>query len=83
VETIDILHRHLYRDADEKDLDTPVFSFTRSDIMTIIHKHESIQRKGDNKVIKRKLEQDLDAYAAIEARTERQKRQRRARDFLE
>jgi len=51
--------------------------------MTIIHKHESIQRKGDNKVIKRKLEQDLDAYAAIEARTERQKRQRRARDFLE
>jgi hypothetical protein len=83
VDTIDILHRHLYRDADEKDLDTPVFSFTRSDVMTIIHKHESIQRKGDNKVIKRKLEQDLDAYTAIELRKEREKRQRRARDSLQ
>jgi hypothetical protein len=49
--------------------------------MTIIHEHESIQRKGDNKVIKRKLEQDLDAYAAIELR--KTKKQRRARDALQ
>lgn len=83
METIDVLYRHLYRDADEKDLDTAVFSFTTSDIMAIIYKHESIRRKGDNKGIKRKLEQDLDAYGAIEARTERQKRQRKARDSLQ
>jgi hypothetical protein len=50
--------------------------------MSIIKNHKSIQRKGDNKVIKRKLKQDLDAYAAIETRTERQKRQQRARDSL-
>ena len=49
--------------------------------MTIIHDHESIQRNGDSKVIKRKLEQDLDAYAAIEVR--KAKRQRRVRDSLQ
>jgi hypothetical protein len=69
--------------VDEKDLETPVFSFTRSDIMTIIYKHKLIQRKGDNKVMKRKLKQDLDAYAVIEARTNGQKRQWRAQDALQ
>jgi transcriptional regulator len=76
VETIDILHRHLYREPDENDIDIPAFSFSRSDIMAVISEHESLQRLGDQRVLKRRLEDDLEAYAAVTAR--KADKQRRA-----
>ena len=68
VERINVLHRHLYREPYEKDIDVPAFSFSTSDILAVISQHESLQRLGDERVIKRQLEDDLEAYAAITAR---------------
>ena len=75
VETIDILHRHLYREPQEGDIDISAFHFKTADIMTVINRHESLQKLGDQRAIKRQLQDDLDEYAAIRAR-KASKRQR-------
>jgi hypothetical protein len=75
VSRIEVLHRHLYRDLEEKDIDMPVFSFSTSDILAVIHKHELLQKHGDDKV-KRGLAADLQAFSTKAVR--KAKRQRRA-----
>jgi len=64
---INILHRHLYRDPEDKDANTPAFSFQMCDIMTVIHRHESLQKASDTKP-KRRLEEALEALKKREAR---------------
>ena len=68
VEKIDISHGQLYREPDEEDTDKPAFSFKTCDILAVIAQHESLQVLDDQRAIKRKLEDDVDEYAAIRAR---------------
>jgi hypothetical protein len=73
-DNIAILHHHLYQDPDEQDAETPAFSFRPSDIMAVIHRHESLQKLDDQKA-KRSLADELSALSARDAR--KAKRQRR------
>ncbi|KAH9060368.1 hypothetical protein EDB83DRAFT_2552254 [Lactarius deliciosus] len=48
ISRIDILHRHLYRDPKDADVEVPAFSFSVSDIMTVIKELDYIQEQIDS-----------------------------------
>jgi len=57
------------------DMDTPAFSFSASDIMAVIYKHEDLQKQSDRKA-KRSLADELQTLSVVESR--RAKRRSRA-----
>ncbi|KAH8997671.1 hypothetical protein EDB86DRAFT_2914280 [Lactarius hatsudake] len=48
ISRIDILHRHLYRDPKDADVEVPAYSFNVSDMMTVIKKLDRIQEQIDS-----------------------------------
>jgi hypothetical protein len=72
VSKIDVLYRHLYRDPDDGDAQTPAFSFNTGDIMTVIMRQEGVQNTRDN-MQKRQLQHELELLSRKKARkTKRQ-----------